>query len=259
MAYTNMEQIKQMLDKYKFIFLKAFNGSKGQEVASIEQIDELIEVNYFDSTENKLKNLIIPSLDILEAFVTDFFENEQFIIQQGIHLLKFQERVLDLRILLNKNEKGIWECAVMLCRLAPKDKTITNISSGGAPLFYEKVYPFLNTSDGLNKTPSYDEIFELSKKIADYIQREFGLFGEIGLDIALDTRGYIWLIEANAKPDKGIEEDIYDLYGNKYVDLLIESYQKHDKLYKIPYYESYPIYPQVLPPFKYAKFLCNCK
>lgn len=259
LVYTNMEQIKKMLDKYKFIFLKSFNGSKGQEVVSIEKTDECMKINFYDSTENKLNDLFLTSFDDIKAFISKFFGDEQFIIQQGIHLLKFQNRAFDVRVLLNKNEKSLWECTLMLCRLAPEDKSITNICSGGIALLYEKAYPILNSPDYLSDVPTYDEIFEVSKKILGYIQHEFGLFGEIGLDLGFDTHGNMWLIEANAKPGKYFEEDAYDLYGNKFIDSIIESYQKRDNLYKIPYYKSHLIYPQALPPFKYAKFLSGYK
>lgn len=256
-VYTNMEQIKKMLDKYKFIFLKSFNGSLGQEVVSIEQTDEYMKINFYDSIENRLNDLFITSFDDLKAFISKFFGDEQFIIQQGIHLLKFENRTFDLRLLLNKNEKSLWECTLMICRIAPEDKSITNICSGGTALFYEKAYPILNSTDCLSQIPTYDEIFEVSKRIVGYIQREFGLFGEIGIDLGLDIHGNIWLIEANAKPDKYLDE--CDLYGNAFVNLVIESYQKRDSLYKIPYYKSNLVYPQVLLPFKYAKFLSGYK
>jgi hypothetical protein len=259
LVYTNMEQIKQMLDKYKFIFLKSFNGSMGQEVVSIEKTDECIKINYYDSIENKLNDLFLTSFDDIKAFISNFFGDEQFIIQQGIHLLKFQSRAFDLRVLLNKNEKSLWECTLMICRIAPEDKSITNICSGGTALFYEKAYPILNSADCLIRIPTYDEIFEISKKILGYIQQGFGLFGEIGLDLGLDVHGKIWIIEANAKPDKYLDENFYDLYGNKLVDSVIESYQKRNSLYKIPHCKSHLVYPQALLPFKYAKFLSGYK
>ncbi|WML33594.1 YheC/YheD family protein [Clostridium sp. OS1-26] len=39
---------------------------------------------------------------------------------------------------------------------------------------------------------------------ADWInyEKEFGSFGEIGMDMAVDIYGDIWFIEANTRPDK---------------------------------------------------------
>ena len=257
--YTKKDDISLMLSKYNLVFLKSFHGSKGEEIISIEQLDDGIKLNFYDPYEEKLKELILNNIDELELIIDDFFRNESFIIQQGISLLKYEGCKFDLRILLQKNEKGIWESSYILCRIAKEDINITNISVGGVALIYEKAYPTLCTSNAINRIPDSTKLLDVAFKIAGYIEREFGFFGELGLDLAIDTSGDIWILEANAKSDKFISDDFCDLYGNKFVDSIIEIKQTNDPNYKIHCLNSELIYPQATYPFKYAKFLTKCK
>jgi len=48
------------------------------------------------------------------------------------------------------------------------------------------------------------KIRRLSIRIAQLLDKRIGLLGEIGLDIAIDEEGAIWLIEVNGKPQKAI-------------------------------------------------------
>lgn len=257
--YTKKDDIRLMLSKHKLIFLKSFHGSKGEEVLSIEQLDNGIKLNYYDSYEEKLKELILNNIHELQPIIDEFFEEEHFIIQQGIELLKYKDCKFDLRIFLQKNGNGIWESLYVSCRIAEKDINITNISAGGEELIYEKAYPVLCASNDINTIPDSNKLTEVSFKIAGYIEREFGLFGELGLDIAIDSLGNIWLLEANAKADKDINENYYDLCGNKFMDTVIEIKQEQDINYKLHYFNSELVYPQALSTFKYAKFLAKCK
>lgn len=257
--YTKKDDISLMLSKYNLVFLKSFHGSKGEEVISIEQLHKGIKLNYYDSYEEKLKELNLNNIDELQLIINEFFGDENFVIQQGVPLLKYEDCKFDLRILLQKNEKGIWESSYIQCRIAKKDINITNTSAGGVSLIYEKAYPVLCDSNDTNKIPDKNKLTEVSFKIAGYIEREFGLFGELGLDVAIDINGDIWILEANAKSDKDIDESFCDLYGNKFVDSIIEIKQKQDINYKIHYLNSELVYPQALYPFKYAKFLAKYK
>jgi hypothetical protein len=257
--YTKKDDIRLMISKYNLIFLKSFHGSKGEEVLSIEQLDNGIKLNYYDGYEEKLKELVLNNIEELDSIIDEFFGEEDFVIQQGIRLLKYEGCKFDLRILLQKNEKGIWQSSYIQCRIAKKNINITNTSAGGMSLIYEKAYPILCNSNYIDSVPDSTKLTEAAFKIAGYIEREFGLFGELGMDIAIDTSGNIWLLEANAKSDKDIDETYCDLYGNKFVDSIIEIKQKQDINYSIHYFNSELVYPQASYPFKYAKFISKCK
>lgn len=223
--YKNFDDLFIMLMQYDFIFLKASYGTCGREVLSIKKEGEAYKLTFYSSG---LKNIIINNMKELRDFVEEYTEGHQFIIQKGIRLLKYKGRVFDMRIIVIKDSKGKWRAINNWGRIAPKSCTITNYSTGGVLEPYETMYPYLMNSFSEISIPDEKEIERVTILIAEYIEKAFGSMGELGMDIAIDEYGDLWLIEANTKPMKDI----------------IEGYDDFDE-----------IHPQYLAIFQYAKFL----
>lgn len=207
--YEDFNDVKNMLDKFNFIFLKSFYGSGGREVFSIEKKDNAFVLTFYDRGLEQIK---VQSLDEVSAKVEPFIHNKKFIIQQGIRLYKFKNRVFDMRILLEKDINGRWVAIYNQSRIAKENLTITNCSIGGDILNYSDIY---NEEVKLNKTtlPTDEDIRSRTIDIAYLLDKEYGNFGELGMDMAIDVAGKIWFIEANTKPDKDPEPELEDTEG----------------------------------------------
>lgn len=255
MAYAKFDDVLEMLEKHKVVFVKSFYGSKGEEVLAIEQDDRgAYKLDFFDYHESELKQVVLNDMKEVEAFINKFFGEERLIVQQGIRLAKYKGRHMDIRILLMKNEKGTWKPIYNTCRVSNKSR-ITNLSAGAGMIIYEQAYSELKKSFPQVKIPSIDEIYDATIKIARHIERDFGMFGELGMDMAVDIHGDIWVIEANAKPNKGMAMDIVDMFGTPFYKLLLKGQRGLDKRYGNSVKNSEMILPQALATFKYAKFL----
>jgi hypothetical protein len=205
--YRSFSDVLSMLKEFKFIFIKGTNGSQGKQVLSIEQTDEEYKLNF---NEQGLKEIIFKEIDDVKIFVENFTKGSQFVIQQGISLLKYNERNLDLRLFMMKDGQGKWETLQFHCRIAQKTYKITNCSLGGDWIKYEEVYPHLSSSFCKRNIPDKEEIINVTKKVLYYYEKEFGSFGEIGMDMAVDIYGNIWLLEANTRPQKLSKPSLYD-------------------------------------------------
>jgi hypothetical protein len=85
------------------------------------------------------------------------------------------------------------------------------LSLGGEVMNYSDIYPALKKRyPGI---PTDKQIKDICMVIARYIEKEFGPFGEIGMDIGVDETGKVWLLEANSKPSKLPEQKIEDTVG----------------------------------------------
>lgn len=237
--YTNFKDAMLMLEKYGFIFLKSFYGSCGKEVLSIEKEDNGFKLNFYD---NGLKILLFNDIVKAEDFVKNFTQGKRFIVQQGINLLEFQGRKFDIRIVLQKDDSGVWRSNLNACRLAKEKLDITNISAGGELATYEEICSSLTVYEG--KVPSRDELVDAAVNLAAYIEKEFGTHGEIGMDMAIDACGKIWFIEANARPDKFLNQSIVDVFGGSWLKSLNKRYA-----------DPKVIFPHAASVFKYAKLL----
>jgi hypothetical protein len=150
-----------------------------------------------------------------------------------------------------KNEKGKWETIFNGTRIAKGRFTITNTCTGGDYALYELVYPELINQYPFMKVPTADELDEVTIMLAEYIEKELGDLGEVGMDIGIDIKGRIWIFEANARPDKEIDPTILDMSGVPWVDLVPNFYKG--------YLHNKKIQPQSLGIFKYSKFLAGIK
>lgn len=138
------------------------------------------------------------SLDELDLALTERIQNREYIIQQGIPLMKHDGLPFDLRVLTQKNLQRNWETTGILGRVAAPGKIITNIHGGGRlATFNELVRPHFD-QDRFQQLRS--ELYRLGIHTAVQLQRSFPKLKEIGIDIALDDDGRPWIIEVNTLP-----------------------------------------------------------
>lgn len=221
--FTNFNDILLMIKQYGFIFLKSSYGSMGHQVMSIRQSGDNYKINYYS---NGLKEEIL-NMEKLRQHVTDFTTDKQYIIQQGCNLIKYKGSNIDMRVLINKDGNGKWVVVYNQYRVAAANSTITNYSAGGYMADYDAVYKELKKDNPGITIPKYAEVAEVTIKIATYIEKEYGAFGELGMDIAMDNEGKLWFIEANTKPDKDPEPELEDAEGISPQCLYILQYSKY--------------------------------
>jgi hypothetical protein len=243
--YSSFDDVTRMLDKNDLIFLKSYYGGGGSEVLSIEQIHNKYKFNYYDNGPHEI---ILDKINEVKKLVTKYVGTKKFIVQQGIRLLPYKGCNMDVRLFVMKNELGKWETIFKGARVTKKDFKITNNHAGGVYAIYEQIYHGLVKEHGSINIPSPEKLSLTATKLAACLELEMGAFGEIGLDLGIDTKGNIWLIEANSKPDKVIR-GIRDINGKPLLELISKYYTGSMKNNKI--------LPHALAIFKYAKFLAG--
>lgn len=220
--YHGLSEVQELLGRYGRVFLKSFYGRGGTEVLAIEQDGH---GGYLCCASNLRRHC--GSLQEVLAVSQRFFPTDRIVVQQGIPLLRHQGRKLDLRVLLNKDGHGKWQVTYNQVRVASGKSPVTNVHCHGKPFAFRDLMPtVLGARDRTAATER--EVADFCTDVVRCIEREYGPFGELGLDVALDDQGGIWLLEANAKPDKNPEA-----------------------------YEAGPPYPQFTRLLEYAKHLAG--
>ena len=205
-----IDDIRAKIVKYGYLFLKRSGGSGGKDVFAVEKCNHGFCFRY--CRKGTHLNRYIANLDGLCTEMKAIgLKPDRVILQQGIRLVKYKNRPMDLRVLMVKNKDGIWNAVYNQARVAQKGAVITNASLGGEVMNYSDIYPALKKRyPGI---PSDKQIKDICMIIACYIEKEFGPFGEMGIDIAVDKTGKVWLLEANSKPNKLPEQGIEDTVG----------------------------------------------
>lgn len=206
--FKSIDDVSNMLKKYTTIYLKSFYGSLGSEVMAITLIPgHYYQCSYFES--GKPKTSVCQDETTLSALLKTFFKDKEFVVQEGIDLLEHEQSRMDMRVLLQKDRSGMWKCVYNVAFLGRKDSLITAGEEKGAkPYNFSEIMPLvLNmTRSKINKIN--ERICKVCLGFAKAIDKEYGSFGEIGMDMALDKNLKIWYIEANSKPDRELESNI---------------------------------------------------
>ncbi|HCF48966.1 MAG TPA: hypothetical protein DER60_01705 [Syntrophomonas sp.] len=161
----------------------------------------------------------LKNLHNIQSFLTSYGEaGGGYIIQEKIPLAKYRGKQFDMRVLCQKDINGKWIVAGTAVRVAARKSIITSPRSGGSVISW----PHALKSVFRQKPGQHNGIAGKVTRIAliacQAIEDHFGCCGELGLDMGIDHKGKVWIIEVNAKPlkvslsrlnDQHLEDEIY--------------------------------------------------
>lgn len=203
-SYTDPSsvQIKSMLKKYSFLYLKPTGGSLG---IGIYRITFNPSRGYYARFRQGGQNVLLHFRDFESLMQYLRSKNGglvRYIAQQGISLIEMDGCPIDFRIHLNKNKEDKWIVAGFGAKKAGKGSVTTHVRTGGRLLTPERVF---REQYGSSADSMLAQVKETAILLADSIQSKSGyLLGELGLDIGMDKNSKIWMFEANSKPGRSI-------------------------------------------------------
>ncbi|MDR1616678.1 MAG: YheC/YheD family protein [Syntrophomonadaceae bacterium] len=196
----NEYNLDYMLKKHQILYIKPNNGSQGRGIIRAK-LEPEGAIKYSAGKSGGINNRAGNAAEFMKKTEKQR-ASKGYIIQQGLNLLRYNKNFFDLRIIFQKNGRGIWQISKRFVRLAPKGSAITNLSNGGTVEISKKVLSkvLVNLDSVENKNKQIDK---LCLMVAETLEKNSNhVFGELGLDIGLDKNGWPWLIEVNSKPRK---------------------------------------------------------
>lgn len=189
----SVDQLRDYLTMFQFVYVKPDGRSMGKNVIRISRSGH----RYTAQKNKEVKRF--DTLDQLDQWLSTIHQGERYIVQQGISFAKLQGRLVDLRSIILRNEHGKWEVTGYIAKHAGTGSAVTNYSAGG------KLIPIDSYLDGLKYTRAQKEAFyrrfhKLSSEVGEQLGKTYSNY-IFGLDIGIDTKGKLWVIEANTKPD----------------------------------------------------------
>ena len=107
-----------------------------------------------------------------------------YLVQKGIVMIQHAYRPFDFRVMVQRNEKGQWECTGVAARLAHPKKAVTNGSQGGTIYAAEEI---LSKVVNITKAEKLvQEMKGIGLKTANRFGDSYPAMNELGLDIAVD-------------------------------------------------------------------------
>ncbi|WP_160043244.1 YheC/YheD family endospore coat-associated protein [Paenibacillus sp. USDA918EY] len=182
-------------------FLKPKGGSQGKNTlyVRVDRESGIWAVKGRDSLNRPVERRF-PSDALAMRWIGDFTKNRTYIIQPYLHLQGRNGRSFDTRVLMQKNEKGLWMQTGIVVREGAAGSMTSNLHGGGKAL---PVLPYLSGQFGAERAERLTEVIRrLSEKIPPILESHFGRLGELGIDFGIDTKGNVWLLEVNSKPGR---------------------------------------------------------
>lgn len=195
-----------MLKKHKMVYVKPVNGSMGKGVMRVELKPSASSAPYRYQLETKARSF--NTFDELYTSIQRYKRKRDYLVQQGIHLLTYQNRTFDLRVMVQKTPQKLWKTTGYIGRMAHPKKIVTNYHSDGTLVPAEKLLsPHVKGS----KIKSYcRNLQNIGEDVANHLHKVFPGIREIGADIAIDQKLHPWILEVNTAPDPFIFRKLKD-------------------------------------------------
>ncbi|AIW42300.1 MULTISPECIES: YheC/YheD family protein [Paenibacillus] len=182
----------RMLDTYRTVFIKPNYGSGGTGIIRAKKLGRKYEIRCGSSRR------VVRSHAVRRAVRTYRRPHRRYLVQQGLKLAKYKGSIFDARVYMQKPESE-WVISGITGRVAAPRKVVTNYRKGGHAAPLSKVLLRVFKNDRTKMKEILDQITELSRIIADTIDTNHPV-RELGIDLAIEKSGQIWIIEANPHP-----------------------------------------------------------
>ncbi|WP_256761140.1 YheC/YheD family protein [Cohnella sp. WQ 127256] len=189
----NRANLQAMLSKNSTTYFKPTGGSGGFNIIRITT-----ESKGYKTKLGAVKSYFSNS-DQLYHYLNRFSKKRSYLLQKGIHLATTHGDPFDIRVMVQKTNEGKWVSTALFTKIGKPGKVATNYNQGG------KVGFFHPTMSGTKYSTASIQRIEAQLKhlgvsVGKNFDRHINGFRELGLDVALDSRGNAWILEVNTRP-----------------------------------------------------------
>lgn len=201
--------LKTMCGRYPVVFLKPVRGSLGKGIIRVTRQNDGSFLALTTGVGGTRKQTY-SSLDKLYASLSGKNKSTRYQIQQGLNLIDNNGRPVDFRALVQKNRTGKWNVTSIVARIAGGSHYVSNLARGGSLSTVKEAVSRTSLSSSV-KSSAYANLKHAALDIAQGIESSIPAhFGELGVDLAFDTNGRVWLLEVNSKPSKNDNTPLKD-------------------------------------------------
>jgi glutathione synthase/RimK-type ligase-like ATP-grasp enzyme len=208
--FSSVQELLKFIKKHTLVYVKPKNGTGGRGILRIEQLGPDL---FLLQGRNQQRTIIAPfraSEKQLSIKLHTLKLSPDYVVQQGIQLTLKDGRVHDYRLLIQKNGHGEWEVTGCAGRIGPHRSITSNLHGGGSAVSQDKLLAFRFASPEKTETIK-KEMNNFAYKLADFLETKFGKLCELGMDIAVDPKGNVWLLEVNPKPSREVFRKIGEI------------------------------------------------
>ncbi|PDO09685.1 MAG: endospore coat-associated protein [Candidatus Reconcilbacillus cellulovorans] len=204
-------RLKSFLCRHASVYLKPVQGKAGKGIMKVFRIGDRAgaspKYGLIFQEEKRGSRCEATDFETVWERIRQIVGEEEYVLQQAVGLARRRDRPFDLRVLVQKNGRGVWSVTGIGARVAGKTSITTHVPRGGTIEKPEKL--LAGVFGAANVRSLVGRVRKASLEIAAAIEKQSGYrLGEMSLDLGIDAGGRIWFFEANAKPMKFDEPHI---------------------------------------------------
>lgn len=193
------QDLKQMLTDHRMVYLKPTSGSMGRGIFRIYQSSTGYQLQY--ATMNGSVTKTYKEFASLYKSLYRRIHGKEYLVQRGLLLIGMNRKPADFRVLVQKNGHGEWGVTSLVARIG-QNRIVSNVARGG--IMTSAAHALLTSGPWHGSVrPTPRSLGYAALEIARELEQTLdGHYAEMGIDLAVDVNGRIWLLEVNSKPSK---------------------------------------------------------
>jgi hypothetical protein len=219
-AIKNCTDVVKALNNLKRIIIKPINGSQGYGIYYLKKNEKTIHVK--TEKNKKIISRIFPNESKLFQWLQPLINYRPYLLQPYLELSNTASQPFDIRILLQKDEQGVWVERGKGIRIGTTGGILSNLSAGGTVIDFPS---WCSTLPLAKKEYVNNELNFMTTTLPHILEKEILPLFEIGIDIGVSKNGALWILDVNSKPGRKVvlntQPDIQEtlffaplLYGN---------------------------------------------
>jgi hypothetical protein len=228
--YQSTADITRMLDRHGLVYVKPIDGTGGRGILRIEKWEG---GGYRVQGRERSRKIIAPftvSRDQLGVRLGKWKLFPRYLVQQGIRIGLRDGRVHDYRLLIQKDGSGQWQVTGSAGRIGARRSITSNLHGGGSAVSTYKLLRMRFSSDDKVRSIAQD-MEQLARYTVAHLEKHFGSLCELALDIAVDDKGRVWLLEINPKPAREVfarigQQETYQTAVNRPLEYALYLYNR---------------------------------
>ncbi|MGA9174863.1 MAG: YheC/YheD family protein [Thermoactinomyces sp.] len=189
-TYLYRQQVlNEMLDRFGACYIKPRNKSLGIGVCRLMRKNGGIWIEDAKGTKVQVPFQQLP------AWIQKNIHSP-VIIQQPISLLKINNHPVDFRVSVQKNGTGNWQVSGIVAKVGKENAVATNVAVGGKARRFDVVMEEAGCEEPASIREKMENVAVMAAKA---LERSIPGMADLGLDLAIDEKGNIWIIEINGR------------------------------------------------------------
>jgi len=192
--YKSAAELDHFLNIHPNIYVKPVHGCDGVEIMKLSKKSEGLLAMY--RTKEGNNQLLFKTSTEFHQFLRRGSKNT-FMLQKELKLISLDERIIDFRLNLVKNQAGEWKGIGLFARYGASGSIISNMSAGGRAKHALKAFREWMRMSSTEAKAYMKQMHVIGLKIVRNLESNGGLYANVGIDFGMDVDRKIWIIEVN--------------------------------------------------------------